>query len=281
MAVRIVTDSTADMPRQIARDLGIAVVPIYILIGDNSYRDRVDIQEDEMYRRMQRGPVFLTTAPPTPQDFADVYTDLAQGAEGIVSIHIAKTLSGTYDSAVQGKEIAKCACPIEVIDSNSVTAGLGILAMQAARYANRGAHIDALAQKIRGMVDSIEIVCMVDTLEYLVRGGRLAKGKSIMGSVFKVKPIISVKNGELSLTDSVHSREKGLEWIYNYAKNVRALQDVTVAYTTDHVEVDALLDRMDRIFPRERIIKTKLGCVLGAHLGPGALVVGMRGVSKT
>ena len=277
MAVRIVTDSTADMPRQIARDLGIAVVPIYILIGDNSYRDGVDIQEDEMYRRMQRGPVFPTTAPPLPQDFADVYADLAQGADGIVSIHVSGKLSGTYASAVQGKGLAKCACPIEVIDSNSVTAGLGILAVQAARYANRGAHIDALAQKIRGMLDSIEIVGMVDTLEYLVHGGRLAKGKAVMGSVFKVKPIISVRNGELSLTDSVHSREQGLEWIYNHAKNVRDLQDVTVAYTTDHVEVDTLVDCMDRIFPRERIVKTQLGCVLGAHLGPGALVVGMRG----
>ena len=277
MVVRIVTDSTADMPRQIARDLGIAVVPIYILIGDNSYRDGVDIQEDEMYRRMQRGPVFPTTAPPLPQDFADVYTDLAQGADGIVSIHIASKLSGTYASAIMGKELAKCACPIVVIDSNSVTAGLGILAVQAAKYANRGAHIDALVQKIKGMADSIDIICMVDTLEYLVHGGRLAKGKAVMGSVFKVKPIISVKNGELSMAGSVHSREDGLEWIYNHAKNVRDLQDVMVAYTTDHLEADTLVDYMDRIFPRERIIKTKLGCVLGAHLGPGALVVGMRG----
>ena len=277
MAVRIVTDSTADIPRHIARNLGIAVVPICILIGDNSYRDGVDLQEDEMYRRMQRGPVYPTTAPPMPQDFADVYTDLAQGADGIVSIHISGKLSGTYASAVQGKKLAKCACPIEVIDSNSATAGLGILAVQAARYANRGDHIDALVRKIRGMVDSIDIVCMVDTLEYLVHGGRLSKGKAIMGSGFKVKPIISVKNGELSLADSVQSREKGLEWIYNYAKNVRDLQDMAVAYTTDHVEADALVARMDRIFPRERIMRTRLGCVLGAHLGPGALVVGMRG----
>ena len=85
------------------------------------------------------------------------------------------------------------------------------------------------------------------------------------------------KNGGLSLADRVQSREQGLEWIYNYAKNVKNLQDVTVAYTIDHLEVDKLVDRMDRIFPRERIVKTKLGCVLGAHLGPGALVVGMRG----
>ena len=276
MVVRIVTDSTADMPRQIARDLGIAVVPIYILIGNDSYRDGVDLQEDEMYRRMQRGPVFPSTAPPLPQDFADVYTDLAQGADGIVSIHISGKLSGTYASAVQGKELAQCACPIEVIDSNSVTAGLGILAVQAARYANRGAHIDALVQTIRGMVDSIDIICMVDTLEYLVHGGRLAKGKAVDGSVFKVKPIIAVKNGELSMAGSVNSREQGLEWIYNHAKNIRDLQDVVVAYTTDHLEVDTLVDSMDRIFPRERIVKTKLGCVLGAHLGPGALVVGMR-----
>lgn len=278
MAVRIVTDSTADVPRQIARDLGIAVVPIYILIGENSYRDGVDLQEDEMYRSMQKGLVFPTTAPPLPQDFADVYTDISQGSDGIVSIHIAGNLSGTYASALRGKEIANCACPIEVIDSKSVTAGLGILAVQAARYANRGEHLDSLVRKVRGMVDSIDIIGMVDTLEYLVRGGRLGKGKSIMDSIFKVKPIISVKNGELSLADSVHSREKGLEWIYNYAKNIRDMQDVMVAYTTDHVEVDILLDRMDRIFPRERIVQTKLGCVLGAHLGPGALVVGMRGV---
>lgn len=276
MTVRIVTDSTADMPRQVARDLGIAVMPIQVLIGDKVYRDRVDINEEAVYRCLARGSSVPTTAPPTPQDFADVYTDLSQGAGGIVSIHVSHKLSGTYSSAVMGKEMAKCSCPIEVIDSKTVTVGLGILAVEAARYANRGDSFDNVVRKVRKILDSVNLICMVDTLEYLVSGGRFNKGKSLMESVFKVRPILSVKDGELALVDRVHSREKGLEWLCNYAEKVKDLQDVMVAYSTDHIEADILVDRMDRIFPRERIMRTRLGCVLGAHLGPSALVIGVR-----
>ena len=121
MAFEIVTDSTADLPPQLARELGITVVPVYVRFGDNVYRDRVDISEDEFYQRLLHDPIYPSTTQPTPQDFADVYKKLSKEADGVISIHISSKLSGTYNSALRGKELVEKVCPIEVIDSQGTS----------------------------------------------------------------------------------------------------------------------------------------------------------------
>src|SRR4030042_878796 len=125
MTIKIVTDSTADLPHQLAKDLGITVVPVYLRFGDEVFRDRVDISEDEFYRRLINDPVHPSTTQPSPQDFTDVYKELAKEADGIVSIHVSDKLSGTCNSALRGKEAVGKECPIEVIDSQEVRLGLG------------------------------------------------------------------------------------------------------------------------------------------------------------
>jgi DegV family protein with EDD domain len=119
MTVKIVTDSTADLPVKLAEELGIAVVPVYIRFGEKVYRDRVDISEDEFYQRLLHDPIHPNTTQPSPQDFADVYEKLSKDADSIVSIHLTSKLSGTYNSAVQGKKMVKNKCPIEVIDTQT------------------------------------------------------------------------------------------------------------------------------------------------------------------
>jgi len=131
LTIKIVTDNTADLPPQLAKELGITVVPVYLRFGDEVYRDRVDISEDEFYQRLLHDPIHPSTTQPSPQDFVDVYKDLAQEADGIISIHVTSKLSGTYNSALRGKELVGKECPIEVIDSKVVTMGLGQLAMVA------------------------------------------------------------------------------------------------------------------------------------------------------
>ena len=126
MTIKIVTDSTADLPAMLIKELDVTVVPEYLRFGDEVYRDRVDISEDEFYQRLLNGPVHPKTAQPTPQDFASVYNKLSQEADGIISIHLSSKLSGTYNSAVQGKKMISKGCPIEIIDSQTVSIAIGV-----------------------------------------------------------------------------------------------------------------------------------------------------------
>ena len=140
MTIKIVTDSTADLPPHIASELGITVVPAYLHFGDDIYRDRLDISEDQFYQRLVNTPVYPVTEPPKPQDFVDVYQRLSQEADGIISIHISSKLSATCNAAMRGAELAENECPIEVVDSQLVTMGLGLLTMSAASAANSWTH---------------------------------------------------------------------------------------------------------------------------------------------
>jgi DegV family protein with EDD domain len=198
MTIRIVTDSTADLPQAFAEELGITVVPLYVQFGQNTYRDRIDISEEEFYQRLLNDPVHPSTSQPSPQDFADVYNKLSKQADGIVSIHISNKLSGTYNSALQGKELAATACPIEVIDSEMVSMGLGLLAAEAANVASSGKGLQELVEEVKRLIPSTHVWALFDTLKYLAMGGRIGKAKEMMGSVLNIKPILVVKDGEMA-----------------------------------------------------------------------------------
>jgi len=146
MTIKIVTDSTADIPSALAKELGITVVPLYVRFGEESYRDRIDITEDEFYQRLLNDPIHPNTSQPTPQDFANVYRELSQQADGIASTHISSKLSGTCNSALQAKELVATECPVEVVDSEKVSMGLGLLAIEAATFANSGKDLQQVAE---------------------------------------------------------------------------------------------------------------------------------------
>jgi len=197
MTVKIVTDSTADLPAQLAEELGITVVPVYLRFGDKVYRDRVDMSEDEFYQKLVESPIHPTTSQPTPADFTEVYQKLSQEADGIVSIQVTSKLSGTYNSALQGREIAGVRCHIEVVDSLSTSMGLGLIAMAAARLAEVGESLQTVVEEVRQSIPHIHMLGVFDTLKYLLRGGRISKAKALLGSVLNVKPLITMRNGEL------------------------------------------------------------------------------------
>ena len=138
MTVRIVTDSTSDLSPQMAEELGITVVPVYVRFGEKVYRDGVDISQDKFYLKLAQSPVYPSTSQPSPSDFADVYSKLSKETGEIVSIHLSSKVSGTYDSALKGRELAEAKCHIEVVDSLSVSMGFGLIAMAAARLAKTG-----------------------------------------------------------------------------------------------------------------------------------------------
>ena len=277
MTIKIVTDSTADLPLQLANELGITVVPVYLRFGDEVYRDRVDISEDEFYQRLLHDPIHPSTMQPSPQDFVHVYDGLAQETDGIISIHVTSKLSGTYNSALQGKKLVEKKCPIEVIDSQVVTMGLGQLAMAANTIAESGKSLQQVAEQVRRMIPSIHILGLLDTLKYLALGGRIGKVQALLGSILSVRPMLTMKDGELVPAGRVRNRNRGIDRLFDFVKNAVDVQDLAIVYNTTPDEAQALLRRMDSIFPKERITLARLGPALGVHAGPGILFVALRG----
>ena len=278
MIYRIVTDSTADLPPKLAKELNISVVPEYVRFGDKVYRDRVDISEDEFYQRLLHGPIHPSTTQPTPQDFAEVYQNLSQDADGIISIHLSSKLSGTYNSALQGKELVKSRCPIEVIDSQVLTMSLGLLVIEATTIAKSGESIQQVVEEIKRAIPSIRFLAILDTLKYLAIGGRIGKVQALLGSVLSVKPMLSIENGELVPVSRVRTRANGIGKLFDFVKNATSIQDLAIVHNTTPDEALALAGRIGSMFPKEQIRLARLGPALGVHAGPGVLAVALRGI---
>jgi DegV family protein with EDD domain len=276
MTIRIVTDSTADLPEKLVKDQNITVVPVYVRFGNEVYRDRVDINEDQFYKRLTTDPVHPSTSQPSPQDFTDVYNRLAEEAEGIVSIHVTGKLSGTYSSALRAKEQFKKKCPIEVIDSQFVTMGLGQLVMLACERARAGKSLSQIVQDVKQNISNIHILGLLDTLKYLAAGGRIGKLQAYLSSILNIKPLLTIKDGTLAPAGRVRSRSKGMEMLYEFVKNAKDIKDLSVIYNTTLEEAQELVKKISSIFPAEKIILSRLGPALGVHAGPGILFLSLR-----
>jgi DegV family protein with EDD domain len=274
---KIVTDSTADLPPQLAKEMNITVVPVYVRFGDKIYRDRVDISEDEFYQRLIHDPTHPSTTQPSPQDFVDVYQNLASESDGIISIHVSSKLSGTYNSALRAKELVEREYPIEVVDSQLVTMGLGQLAIIAHRIAESGKNLHRVVERIKQMVPSIHVLGLLDTLKYLALGGRIGKVQALLGSVLSIKPILTIKDGELVPAGRVRNRSKGIDALFTFIKNAADIQDVAVVYNTSLDEAHTLIEHISSIFHRDRIRLARLGPALGVHTGPGILFLAFQG----
>ncbi len=276
MVVKIVTDSAADLPTQLAQQLGITVVPVYLRFGDEVYRDGVDIGGDEFYQKLVESPVHPSTSQPTPEDFASVYRELSKETDEIVSVHIPQKLSGTYNSALQGRELAAAKSHVEVVDSFSVSMGLGLIVMAAARLAQAGASLQGVMEEIKQAIPQIHLLGVFDTLKYLLLGGRISKAKAIVGSVLNVKPLITIRDGELVPAGLARTRAKGVERLFDLVKNALNIQEVAIVHSTTPDEANSLKERIASIFAIERIHLARLGPGLGVHGGPGTLILALR-----
>jgi len=280
MTVKIVTDSTADLSPQVAQELGITVVPVYVRFGEKVYRDGIDISHDELYQKLMTNPIHPTTSQPPPADFADVYRKLSKETDEIVSIQVTSKLSGTYNSALQGKELAKAGSRIEVVDSLSVSMGLGLIVMAAARLATAGERLQRVMAEIRQAIPQIHLLALFDTLKYLHRGGRIGKAKALLGSVLNVKPLLIMQDGELLPASQARTRAKGMERLFDFVKNALNIQELAIVHSTTPNEASSLRERIASIFDKRRIHLARLGPALGVHGGPGTMGVVVREQDK-
>ena len=276
MTVKVVVDSTSDIPAQLAKEWDITIVPTYVVFGGKSYRDRLDISEDEVYTRLDHDSVFPTTSVPSPQDFADVYNKLADETDEIISIHLTSKESGVYNSALLGRELVKKKCHIEVIDSLTVAMSCGILAIAAAKEAKAGASLEKVAEVVRESIPRMHLLMVLDTLKYVVRGGRVSKGYGLLGSVLRIKPLLTMRDGKLMLAGVARTRAKAIKRLYDFVEGFPQVSEVAVSYTTSEEEAEALAEQIKANFPDIPLYFTRVGPVLGTHAGPGAMGVAVR-----
>lgn len=272
--IAIMTDSTADLPDEIVRELGIEVLPLYVMFGDDHLRDGVDIDAPAFYERLAKDAHHPSTSQPTPADFERAID--ACEADEVVCIHISNQLSGTIVSANAAREnVTK---PVHVIDSMSVSMGLGFQAMAAARARNAGASVEEIIAAAAHARDSLQVVFTVDTLEYLHRGGRIGSAAKMLGTALQLKPVLTIptSTGVIDAVERVRSRKKALAGLPGYVlERIDGSQPLHVAVMHALAPVDAetvLADMRTRANVIEEI-NTYVGPVVGTYTGPG--VVGL------
>ncbi len=271
MSVKIVTDSTSDLPKEVARELGISVVPLNVHFGLDTFKDGVDIQSGQFYHRLLTSPLLPKTSAPSPGLFKDYYDKLAQESQEIISIHISSRLSGTYEAALAAKQEMPDTCHIEVIDSKSVTMGLGLLAIAAAKAAKAGAGQKEVMALIQDSIDKVFVAGALDTLEFLQKGGRVGKAQAWLGSILSIKPIISLAEGEVIPMERVRTHAKVVERMYQLLEEHLPAREVAVLYSTEAEEAKKMLDHLKTRSPRQLVYLAQFGPVLGTHLGPNSL----------
>jgi DegV family protein with EDD domain len=276
--VRIVTDSTADIPPEIARELDITVVPANVQFGSESFRDGVDLSRDAFYQRLVTDPVLPTTSAPAVGVFAEAYRQVAARARaagqpfsGIVAVHLAARLSALYNSARLGAEDVPDV-PVRLVDSQQVSIGTGLLAIVAARAAKRGMGLDEVAALVEQRVPHVRLLAMLDTLEYIRRSGRLGKAKWLLGTLLHIKPIIEVRQAEvLPPVELPRTRSQALDRLAEMAAELAPFEELAVMHARAPDLAESLQHRLGRLHPPECIILGEVGVTIGTYAGPGAV----------
>ena len=270
MAIRIVTDSTADLPPEIAEQLGITVIPLNVHFGEETFLDGVDIFPDEFFARLKAARQLPTTSQPSPGKFMEVYGSLAEAGDQIVSIHISDKLSGTLNSARQAKEQME-GSSIEIIDSRQAALGTGLVAMAAAKAAQQGASCEAVLEEANSAVEQVQLFGLLDTLEYLRKGGRIGMVRGVIGTLLKVRPIITVRDGIVQSETSVRSRAYGTQYMVTLAEERAPLKQAAVMHSSTDEEAEALAERLRPLVADGQVLQGRIGPVVGTHAGPGVI----------
>lgn len=277
MPVKIVTDSVADIPAEIIRELNISIIPVLLRFGEETYRDGIDITTDQFYEKLVASKVAPTTSVPSMDIFARTYAGLALQTDEILVIMLSSALSGVYNAAVQSAALMEGGCRIEVVDSRRAVMAQGLVVIRAAQAALDGAGMDEILEIVNRDLPRSEILAAFDTLEYLQRGGRIGRAAALMGSVLKINPLIALKNGLVEPAGRTRSRAKALDRLYDFVAGYSRVEELAVEGGDCPEDVDNLVERLGSIFPKERIYRCRTTPVIGTHTGPGLILVAVLG----
>jgi DegV family protein with EDD domain len=273
--VRVVTDSTAYLDSEVVKKLGITVLPLQIHLGAETFMDGPDLDREMFFRQMARSSVPPRSVPPSVDVFVRTYQELSQTTDQVLSLHVSGGLSGACAVARQAADQLLGRCEIAVIDSQTVSVGLGILVKAAGEAAAEGQSLDQIERLIRSMIQRIYVVFFVETLDYLEREGRIRPAQALLGAMLNIKPFLTMDEGELIPMEKVRSRDKAVDKLYEFVAEFSDIEQIAILQSTpQHMEeTKLLLERLDMTFPGLEVPIAVYGPTLASHLGLGALGV--------
>lgn len=270
--VAVVTDSGANLPVEVARRYDIRIVPLWLRVGGKLYRDEVEISADEFYRQLSEGKLQASTSQPSVGEFLEIYRGLTEHARSIISIHLPKKLSGTFSSAYAAAHQLYSAS-IEIIDSGSGSMGQGFITLEAAKLAAQGANLPQILAKVERIIPKVNLYAMLDSLEYILRGGRLSLAAHLAKPILQMKSVISLRQGSIRLLGFSRSRSKGIDrMLSSMAEEVgRGAIHVAILHANALEAAQRLRQAVIERFNCLELYITTLTPVLGTHGGPGVL----------
>jgi DegV family protein with EDD domain len=276
MSVKIVTDSTSEINATLAHELGVTVIPLTVFFGHESFLDGVDITTAEFYRRLTKENIYPTTTQPAPGVFADVYQKLLKDKDEVLVIVLSSKLSGTYRSAVNAVGMVEGQGRIEVIDSTltAMSLGLRLTVITAAKMASeKGIMLKQISEAVKMKIPRTNTIMAFDTLKYLAKGGRIGKAQGLLGSLLAVKPVLTLKDGEVAPLTRLRSMAAAADYLYNHIAGMPRVEALAVEHATTPHDADALVTRLSAIYPKEKIYRGVVSPVLGTYMGPNVLAV--------
>jgi DegV family protein with EDD domain len=263
--VRIITDSAADLPSEVVARLGVVVVPLTIRFGTEEFDD---LSPADFWARCKSSTTLPETAAPSPGAFAEAFEKAqSDGAEGVICITLSSELSATYQSAKTAAE-SVAPYPVTVIDSRAVTMAEGLLVIEAAEAAGRGASYAEVAALARDTVDRLGLVGVLDTLEHLKKGGRIGSAQALLGSMLAIKPLLTLKDGKVAEEGRQRTRAKALDHAAKIARETAPFARLAVAHGAAE-DLDVLLGKIEGLETDVPVVIADIGSVVGTHGGPG------------
>ena len=277
--IAIVTDSSAFIPASIQTGLDIIVIPLWLIWEDQNLRDGVDIQPAEFYRRLKGSATLPTTAQPTVQEFVDLFNQLANTSDAIVAVLASSQISGTVDSA-KAASAKLPELPIRVVDSLSSSMGQGLIVLAAARAAAEGGSLDEVVGAAENMRAKAHLLFVVDTLEYLHKGGRISGGKRLLGTALQIKPLLQFKDGMIVPLAQARTKRKAIDMLLGIVEERLAgsrMVEAAVVDIENPEEGEAVMGMIEDRFRPAKVFRAGVSPVVGTHVGPGALGIAFYG----
>ncbi len=264
----VVTDSTADLPDDWRARYGIEVVPLKVLFGTETFRDRVDLTDAQFFQRLESATKLPTTSAPSPGEFAEVYARLARDYESCISIHIGTQLSATAEAARVGAQSVE-GFKVEVIDSDTVTMPMAFLC----RLAAESPTLEAATAAVKERLPQCRVLALLDTLRYLEMGGRLSRAQAVIGTMLDLKPILLVKDREIKPVDRVRTKARAMNRMVEFFQADGPVEHVGVVHAQSPEEADQIAAKLRAGLGAQEITIGQIGCVLGTHVGPKAVAI--------
>jgi DegV family protein with EDD domain len=269
--IAIVTDSTSDLSPELRSQYGITTVPLNVNFGEESFRDQIDLTTDQFMERLQNSRELPKTSQPSSGLFEQTFRDLAQDHDAIIAVLISGKLSGTVQSASLAAESIKTQIPVEIVDSRNASLGLGFQVIRAAELVTGGLSLTDVATELRANTEKYHLAFLVDTLEYLQKGGRIGRAASLVGSILHLKPILGIEEGQVVPYERTRTKTKAIEGLAEFAQGFPHVSRLGVLYSTSASDADQLEARLIGVPPSKLHYRAQFGPVIGTHVGPGAL----------